>query len=157
MTVSAKTSLAASVEAAATQAGLTVVSVSTGADFNGQPTSIFQLGLPAAPDRTLGFVLMFSDLTERKAAEAARRRFQEVVLEQRRPMAGMLDSKADLVFRNLLSTVVENAQLAALEIADGVDPSRIPDMLETVRASVTRTAEMLRYFIWHAAGGDDGG
>jgi light-regulated signal transduction histidine kinase (bacteriophytochrome) len=108
----------------------------------------------APQDRPLGFVLMFTDLTERKAAETARHRFQEAVIEQRRPMSGMLDSKADLVFRNLLSTVVENAQLAALEIADGVDPSRMPGMLDAVRASVTRTAEMLGYLVWHAVRGD---
>ena len=108
----------------------------------------------AAQDRVLGFVLLFTDLTERKVAETARRQFQESVIQQRRPMAGMLDSKADLVFRNLLSTVVENAQLAALEIADGVDPSRMPEMLEAVRASVARTAEMLGYLVWHATRGE---
>ncbi len=59
-------------------------------------------------------------------------------MKQRRPMSGLLDSKADLMFRNLLSTIVENAQLAALEIADGVDPADMPEMLETVRASVAR-------------------
>ncbi len=105
-------------------------------------------------ERILGFVLMFTDLTERKAAEIARRRFQEGVLEQSRPMPGLLDSKADLVFRNLLSALVENAQLAALEIADGVDPTRMPEMLEAVRASVTRTAEVLGYLVWHATRGD---
>ena len=108
----------------------------------------------APQDRPLGFVLMFTDLTERKAAETARLRFQEAVIEQRRPMSAILDSKADLVFRNLLSTVVENAQLAALEIADGVDPSRMPGMLDAVRASLTRTAGMLGYLVWHAVRGD---
>jgi hypothetical protein len=103
--------------------------------------------------RGLGFVLLFTDLTERKAAEAARRRFQEGVIEQRRPLAGLLDSKADLVYRNLLTSIVENAQLAALEIADGVDPSRMPGMLEAVRASVARTAEVLGYLVWHATRG----
>jgi chemotaxis family two-component system sensor kinase Cph1 len=101
--------------------------------------------------RMLGFVLMFTDLTERKAAEIARRRFQEGVIEQHRPVMGLLDSKADLVFRNLLSTIVENAQLAALEIADGVDPSQMPVMLEAIRMSVTRTAEVLGHLIWHAS------
>ena len=105
----------------------------------------------ASQNRPLGFVLMFSDLTERRAAETARRQFQEAVIKQSRPMAGMLDSKADLVFRNLLSTIVENAQLAALEIADGVDPARMPDMLKAVRDSVNRTAEMLGYLVWHAS------
>jgi PAS domain S-box-containing protein len=108
-------------------------------------------------DRGLGFVLLFTDLTERKAAEAARRRFQEAVVQQRRPLSGLLDSQADLVFRNLLTAIVENAQLAALEIADGVDPSRMPEMLEAVRASVARTAEVLRYLVWHATREQDDG
>ena len=108
----------------------------------------------AQQDRSLGFVLMFTDLTERKAAEMARKRFQQVVIEQNKPMAGRLNSKADLIFRNLLSAMMENAQLAALEIADGVDPAQMPQMLEAVRTSVTRTAEMLRHLIWHASHGE---
>lgn len=109
----------------------------------------------APRDRSLGFVLMFTDLTERLAAEAARRRFQEGVIKQYRPMSGRLDSKSDLVFRNLLAVMLENAQLAALEIADGVDPAEMPEMLEAIRASVSRTAEMLGCLIWHAARGED--
>jgi PAS domain-containing protein len=108
----------------------------------------------AAHARMLGFVLIFTDLTERKAAESARKRFQESVIEQRRPMTGRLDSQADLVFRNVLSTMVENAQLAAMEIADCVDPAQMPEMLEAIRASVNRTAEMLGYLIWHASRGE---
>jgi PAS domain-containing protein len=108
----------------------------------------------ASKDRSLGFVLMFTDLTERKAAETARRQFQQAVIEERRPVSGLLDSKADLMFRNLLATIVENAQLAALEIADGVDTARMPERLEAVRASVARTAEMLGYLIWHASRGE---
>lgn len=106
--------------------------------------------------RLLGFVLMFTDLTERKAAETARKRFQEGVIQQHRPLIGRLDSKSDLVFRNLLSTILENAQLAALEIADGVDPAQMPKMLEAIRQSVTRTAEMLGYLVWHAANEENG-
>ena len=34
----------------------------------------------AAPGRVLGFVLLFADLTERKAAESARRRFQDGIV-----------------------------------------------------------------------------
>src|SRR5208282_594071 len=47
-----------------------------------------------ALDRTVGFVLLFTDLTERKAAEASRRGFQESVIKQRPVMSGKLDSKA---------------------------------------------------------------
>ena len=97
----------------------------------------------SSPDRTLGFVLLFTDLTERKAAEAARRKFQESILQAHRTLKGRIDSKADLALENLMSSVVENAQLAAMEIADGLDTARMPAMLESVRTSVARTAEVL--------------
>ena len=104
----------------------------------------------SAPERVLGFVFLFTDLTERKAADAARRRFQEAILRDQQPKPGRLESKADLVFRALLSTVVENAQLAALEITDGVDVARIPEMLDGVRASAARTAAVLEHLIRNA-------
>jgi light-regulated signal transduction histidine kinase (bacteriophytochrome) len=104
----------------------------------------------ASPDRVLGFVLHFTDLSERKAAETARRRFQEGILE-RQPAALRLDSWTDVVYQNVLSSVLENAQLAALEITYGADTARMPDMLDSVRASVARTAEVLERLIWHAS------
>jgi light-regulated signal transduction histidine kinase (bacteriophytochrome) len=104
----------------------------------------------SAPDRVLGFVFLFNDLTRRKEADAARRRFQEDIVEGHRPRAGRLGSQEDLVFRTLLAAVVENAQLAALEITDGVEPERMPELLESVRASVARTAEVLEVLIGHA-------
>jgi chemotaxis family two-component system sensor kinase Cph1 len=110
-----------------------------------------------ARDRVLGFVLIFSDITDRKAAEAARSRFQEGIIQSHRVASVRLDSKTDLVYQNLLSSVVENAQLAALEITYGVEPARISEMLESVRASTLRTAEVLEHLIWHASrtsGGD---
>jgi two-component system, chemotaxis family, sensor kinase Cph1 len=108
-------------------------------------------------DRALGFVLMFSDLTDRKAADAARSRFQEGIIQSHRINRVRLDSKTDLVYQNLLSSVVENAQLAALEITYGVETGRIAEMLESVRNSTLRTAEVLEHLIWHSSrtsGGD---
>jgi hypothetical protein len=52
MTPDLKTSLVASLESAAEKAGLVLVSVSQGADFNGHPTAVFQLGLPG--DEAIG-------------------------------------------------------------------------------------------------------
>lgn len=105
----------------------------------------------ASANRLLGFVLLFNDVTEQKAAAAARHRFQDSILEQNRLMSGILSSKDDLVYQNLLSSVVENAQLAALEITDRVDTARMPEMLESLRASVKRTAEVLEHLLWHAS------
>lgn len=108
-------------------------------------------------DRVLGFVLIFTDLTDRKAAEAARSRFQDGIIESHRVTSVRLDSKADLVYQNLLSSVVENAQLAALEITYGVESGRIAEMLESVRTSTLRTAEVLEHLIWHASRTSDDG
>jgi uncharacterized Fe-S cluster-containing MiaB family protein len=105
----------------------------------------------------LGFVLIFSDIADRKAVETARSRFQEGIIQSHRINSVRLDSKADLVYQNLLSSVVENAQLAALEITYGVETGRIAEMLESVRNSTLRTAEVLEHLIWHssrASGGD---
>ena len=102
-------------------------------------------------DRTLGFVFIFTDLTDRKAAEAARHRFQEGIIESHRLPTVRLDSKADLVYQNLLASIVENAQLAALEITYGVETGRISEMLESVRNSTLRTAEVLEHLIWHTS------
>jgi len=111
----------------------------------------------SAPGRVTGAVLLFTDIAERKAAQAARRRFQEGIIEPHGGMSLRLDSKADLVFRNLLASVIENAQLAALEITDGVDTGAMPQKLESVRASVARAAEVLEHLIWHATRSSDPG
>jgi len=104
----------------------------------------------SSPERVLGFVLLFTDITERKAAQVARRHFQQEIIERQGTLPARLDSKADLVYRNLLTAIIENAQVAALEITDGEDMARVPDLLESVRASVTRTAEVLEHLVWHA-------
>lgn len=116
-----------------------------------QPLMLRADPVQPARDRVLGFVLIFSDITDRKAAEAARSRFQEGIIQSHRVAGVRLDSKTDLVYQNLLSSVVENAQLAALEITYGVEPARISEMLESVRTSTLRTAEVLEHLIWHAS------
>ena len=105
----------------------------------------------SAPGRVLGFVFIVADISERKVADAARRRFQENILASARVPPGRLESKADLLYQNLLSSVVENAQLAGLEIVDGVEVGSMPELLDSVRSSVHRSAELLQRLIHHAA------
>lgn len=104
----------------------------------------------ASPQRVLGFVLLFTDLGDQRAAEAARREFQEGIVERHWVTAVRMDSKSDLIYRDLLSSVVDNAQLAALEISDGVDPAEMPAMLQSVQGATTRSAELLAHLVWHA-------
>jgi hypothetical protein len=56
-----KTSLVASLEGAAEKAGLVLVSVKQGADFHGQPTAVFELGLPGAEAAGRSLKLELSD------------------------------------------------------------------------------------------------
>jgi hypothetical protein len=85
MTVPVKSTLVPSIEAAAAKAGLTLLSTSTGSDFNGQPTAVFQLGLPGdAAGRSLRLELseafdfdksqLLPEMTAHLAAEARRLR-----------------------------------------------------------------------------------
>jgi hypothetical protein len=84
MTAELKSSLVTSLEAAATQAGLTLVSSTQGADFHGNPTAIFELGLPSVAGRTLKLELsgtfdfdkphLLPEMTAHLASEAKRLR-----------------------------------------------------------------------------------
>ncbi len=103
----------------------------------------------SSPGQAAGFVLLFTDLTQQKAAETARQSFQERIIERGR-LESRFDPMADVQMQNLFASVVENAQLAALEITDGVDLAEIPQMLDSVRASVGRAKRALDHLIWHA-------
>ncbi|MCL6606500.1 MAG: GAF domain-containing protein [Geminicoccaceae bacterium] len=105
------------------------------------------------PGRLLGFVLMFSDLSGERTAQAARHRLQADILERHRLVASRLQSEADLLFRRLLQAIVGNAQLAALEITDGADLARVSDMLESVRASLGRATALLEQIVAHTREG----
>lgn len=107
----------------------------------------------STPDHVLGFVVLFNDLSEQRIAEAARRRFQEGIVGRHRKPDLPLDSRDDLVYRNLLASAVGNAQLAALEITDSIDSTRMPEMLDSIGQSLERTDQLLRFLLWHSAGG----
>jgi light-regulated signal transduction histidine kinase (bacteriophytochrome) len=97
----------------------------------------------SAPGRVLGFVLLFTDLTERKEAEQARRSFQQTIAAGQQEAQRSLHSNAGHAAQSLLTSVLENAQLAAFEITDGVDTAGMARRLESVRVSVQRASDML--------------
>ena len=104
----------------------------------------------SSPDRAVGYVVLFTDLSERKEAERARCAFQQGIAEGRSMVAANMETPAGGAARSLLATLLENAQLAALEIADGVDALGMARRLESVRASVQRAAAMLERIVLHA-------
>ena len=86
MTPQLKSSLVASLEDAATKAGLILISIKQGADFHGRPTAVFELGLTGneAVDRSLKLELsdafdfdkpnLLPEMTAHLAGEAKRLR-----------------------------------------------------------------------------------
>jgi chemotaxis family two-component system sensor kinase Cph1 len=104
----------------------------------------------ASVDRKLGYMFHFDEIGDRKAAEDARQRFQDGMIDHRLLRAARLDAVGDRDYRQILAAVIENAQLSALEITYGVDTERMPRMLEGVRSSVSRTAELLEHLLWYA-------
>lgn len=110
----------------------------------------------AAPARILGFVFLFVDLTGRRAAEAARRRLQQGLSERNEITSLRRESGVGPIQRSLLASVFENAQLAVMEITESADTAHIPDMLESVRASVTRASELLDHLMDHTDLGKTG-
>jgi len=111
----------------------------------------------SAQQSVLGFVIMITDISEQQAAELARQRFQEQLLDRNAISRLRLNADAGATLDKLFTAVVENAQLAALEITDGLDPTRMPAMLESVQSSVARSARLLEILLRHSAppqGGD---
>lgn len=104
----------------------------------------------SAPGRVLGFVLVFSDLSERRAADRSRQRFQEQIVDRSRLSLSRMQGGTSLQYQNLLSAIVENAQLAALEITDSVEVDRMPELLDSLKSSVDRSADLLQHLLRHA-------
>ena len=109
----------------------------------GRPMHVRADAVVAMGERVLGYVVCFTDLTERRAAEVARRRFQESIIGSHRRLSARLETSADLQAQALISAIVENAQLAALEITDAADPGNMRQLLNGIRSSVERSAEVL--------------
>ncbi len=107
----------------------------------------------SSPGKVSGFMLLFTNLAQQKAAEAARSTFQQHLLKGASAPNSRKGSNADKVMQSLLSSVVQNAQIAALEIADGSDAAQLPQMLDSVRQSVARTKRALEQLVIHANSG----
>jgi light-regulated signal transduction histidine kinase (bacteriophytochrome) len=103
----------------------------------------------SGPQVAMGFVVLFTETQARTRAEAAQRRFQEGVLAPTHTLAVALSSQEDVLYRKLFSNIAGNAQLAALEITDGVDLTRMAELLDGVQASVSRSAELLEHLLWY--------
>jgi light-regulated signal transduction histidine kinase (bacteriophytochrome) len=104
----------------------------------------------AGNNQVLGYVILLTDISDRQMAENARRRFPQRTIEKITSQPTGLGENSRSLYESLLEVVVENAQLAAIEITDGIDVQRIPEMLEGVEASMSRTSQLIGNLIQHA-------
>jgi len=115
---------------------------------SGEPLALLVRGDPVfvAKRRVIGYVLMFSDLSEHNAVRKARRDFQRNI-ERQVSSNSRAFSRLTLNQRELTSTIVGNARHAALDITDGQDVHRIPELLDSVRRSMERSLELVDHLV----------
>lgn len=107
------------------------------------PVSVRAELVPAEDGGVLGYMLMITDLTERKEAEAARLRLRRALSDARHvalPAGRALDGAQE--FDSLMTAILGNATVAAMEITDAViGPAAVP-LLTDVEASTRRAAAL---------------
>ncbi len=91
----------------------------------------------------LGFIVLVTNLSERREADAARERVHRAILEAQRPLAqqaiarGAQDKSADFV-----DAVLESASLAVMEVAEDPDMAEVVPTLDGIEHSATRAADL---------------
>jgi two-component system, chemotaxis family, sensor kinase Cph1 len=101
--------------------------------------------VPARDGSVLGFFLIFDDLTNTQRAAAARQRLEQS-LSQVHMAPGSKMAESD----ELISAVLANASLAAMDIADGSATTSVATLLEEIDNSTQRATtlyERVRTFI----------
>jgi len=106
---------------------------------------------------TLGFVMICHDLSEQQAAERAQRRFEESLEAQSKLLSRSVGHQADGLFHDLLSSILGNAQLAALEHRSPLEVHQVPRILDNLYASLERTTELLEHLMWYEESGGSQG
>ena len=104
-------------------------------------------------DIHLGYVLIGNDLSDLRAAEVARRQFQDSLSAEARLLLVPADLEGDRLFHDLLASILGNAQLAAREVRNTLEVGQVPAILCNLHASVARTTELLEHLMWYEASG----
>jgi PAS domain-containing protein len=92
-----------------------------------------------AGGRLLGFVLILLDTSARHRAEAARRHLEESLQRATRGSgAGLPDDPAANAADEIITGIVSNASIAAIDIAEGAAGNSLAQLLEELDASARR-------------------
>jgi PAS domain-containing protein len=99
--------------------------------------------IPGPDEVTLGFVVILTDISELKTAEAARRRFEQSLAPASHNDAA-LDAGSSPIRDpdEVVGAILANANVAAMEIADAGDGGSVASLLEELEASTRRAAAL---------------
>jgi PAS domain S-box-containing protein len=100
------------------------------------PVSVRIDSVPGEQGTVLGYVLVVADLSERKRAEAARRRLQDALSHT--SFAEAAAPEADGVLR----AIIANATIAAMDIAEGATGASVAPLLQELEESTRRAAAL---------------
>ena len=105
------------------------------------PVAVRADQVPGPHGTALGFIVMLTDLTARKATEAARLRLQHAILRAQQPaLPGARDLPPDL--QGLMAAIWANAGVAVSEIADAVTVASVAPLLREVEDSTRHAAHL---------------
>jgi len=108
-------------------------------DRDVMPVGIRADVVPGQGDDLLGVIMILTDLTESKRAEAARRQLERALSEVTRPADGSRPMpEAD----EIIGAILANASVAAMEIADAASGAAVAPLLEELEASAKRATAL---------------
>jgi PAS domain S-box-containing protein len=101
----------------------------------------------------LGHIVLVTDMSERREADAARDRVQRAILAAQRPLGQRKSAFGEPTdSQELIAAILGSASLAVMEVADeAVGPSVVPT-LDALEASAKRASELALRVIGYAAG-----
>jgi PAS domain-containing protein len=102
----------------------------------------------------LGYIVLLTNLSERREAGAARDRVQRAIVNAQRPLSPFeLPVTGDVLTHDLVEAVMASASLAVMEVADDADGPSVVPTLDGLEASTRRAADLARQMIVYAANG----
>ena len=101
----------------------------------------------------LGRIVLVTNMTEGREAEAARDRVHRAIRDAQRPLhEPEIPFSESIDFRELLEAVLEHASLAVMEVAEDADSATVVPTLGDLEASMKRLSELTRQMSAYAAG-----
>jgi two-component system, chemotaxis family, sensor kinase Cph1 len=99
--------------------------------------------VPGPSDNLLGFILVLTDISERKEAEAVRFRVERAIFDAQ-PVIPIGGSAAVVAkdFDNLMSTILANASTAVMQITEAATDASIANLLRELEAATRRAADL---------------